>query len=131
MTDTTADFFIRIKNGYMAKKETIAVPYSKTKDALAHVLLKAGYLAKVELKDEKKVQKKHLILTLLYQNKTPRVENLHIVSRKSRKIYVKKDSIPNVLGGLGCVILSTSRGIMTGKQAKKQKLGGELLCKIW
>ncbi len=130
MTYPIADFLIQIKNAYLARKETLIVSHSKLKKNLAEVLLREGYIGKVEVKKEGKVTT-YLKLTLHYKDKRPALREVVIVSKPGRRVYVGKDTIPKVLGGLGRAIISTPSGIMTGDEAKKKKLGGEFICKVW
>ena len=130
MTDPIADFLIQIKNGYMARKENVVVPYSKLKDELAKLLLKEGYLGKVQVQHKDKVIKS-LSVDLVYRGKEPRLTDVVRVSKIARRIYTKKNKIPKVLGGLGITVISTSLGLMTDSQARKNKLGGEIICKVW
>lgn len=130
LTDTIANFLSQIKNGYLARKENISVPCSKVNESLAHLLSKEGYLGKIEVKKTGKVQKS-LLIALVYKTKEPRLTDIKRVSRISRRIYVKKNAIPKVLGGLGVTVVSTPLGLMTDKQARKKGLGGEIICKVW
>lgn len=129
MIDPIADMFSRVKNGYLSKKEFIETPYAKILENIANLLSKEGYVQKIETKKEK--SRKKLIITLKYRDKKPTVTNILRVSKPGLKVYVKKDSIPRVLGGIGKVIISTSQGLMTGEEAKKKNIGGEVICKIW
>lgn len=124
-----SDMLIRIKNGYLAGKKTVAVPYSKIREKLAKLLLGEGYLA--NLKIVKEYPTKMLYIDLKYQGKRPAVEGVKIVSRPSFKTYVKKENIPLVLGGRGLVVISTPQGLMTDREVRKKGLGGEIICKIW
>jgi len=130
MTDPIADFLTQIRNAYMAGKESISVPFSKIKEQIAKILLSEGYIRKVEIKIIDK-NKKMINADLIYDKKIPKMSKITRVSKPGRRVYVNKDSIPKVLGGMGMVILSTSGGVMTGKEAKAKKVGGEIICKIW
>ncbi len=129
MTDPIADLLARIKNGYLAGKNQVAAPHSKAKQALAQLLSKEGYID--EVKVEKGDKAKDLILKLIYEGKKPKLTEIIRVSKPGGRVYVKKDEIPKVLGGLGIVILSTPKGLMTGKEARKKGMGGEVICKMW
>lgn len=131
MTDPISDFLIQIKNGYLARKEKIEVPYSKNKEALGKLLVKESYLGKVTVKKEEGSIKKYLIIELLYIGKKPKLTEIVRLSKPSVRIYVKGKQIPKVLGGLGMIIISTPKGFLTGRQAKKDGVGGELICKLW
>ncbi|MBI2617372.1 30S ribosomal protein S8 [Candidatus Gottesmanbacteria bacterium] len=128
-TDTISDFLIRIKNGYMAHKKSVLVPYSKINYEMATILGKKGFIG--SFKSEKKETSKMLAVELLYENGEPKMTNVSRVSKPGRRVYVKKTGIPRVLGGLGMVLISTPQGIFTGEDARKKSLGGELLCKLW
>jgi small subunit ribosomal protein S8 len=120
---------IRIKNASMAGRSTITVDYSKIKEALAHILVKEGYIESVSTEGE--MPHKSLIIQLRYQNKKSVITNIKRKSKPGRRHYVPKDAIPFVLGGMGIAVLSTSQGVLTGKEAKQKGLGGELLFEIW
>lgn len=128
LTDTIADLLARIKNAQARGHESVVAPYSKMKHALAVVLEKNGYIAGVEVLG--KSEKKSLKLILKYdENGRPAISQLKKVSRLGQRIYIKKDKIkPHDYITL---IVSTSKGLMSDKEAKKMKLGGELICKIW
>lgn len=131
MTDPIADFLIQIKNGYLAEKQTVTLPHSMIKEQLAQLLVREGYLASAKVIDHPDSSFKDVTMNLLYENKTPSMEAVVRMSKPGRRWYVDARSIPVVLNGLGIVILSTSQGIMTGKEAKKRGVGGEVICKIW
>jgi small subunit ribosomal protein S8 len=121
VTDALSDAIIRIKNGYMARKAEVVMPKSKLVDAVCKLLVKNKYLA--DFKDSKAV--------LLYNNKVGAVTDLDRVSKPGLRIYVNKNNIPLVVGGKGLAVISTPAGLMTDKDAKGKKLGGELLFKVW
>lgn len=128
MIDPIADMLTRIRNASMVKKADVSVPYSKIKFAIAQILEREQYLKKVETIDDKF---KTLKLSLKYDNKEPVISSIKRVSRVGKRIYVDKDRIARVLNGYGFSILSTSRGIMTNKEAKKIGVGGEIICEIY
>jgi small subunit ribosomal protein S8 len=129
MTDVIADMLTRIRNGLLAKHETVVVPASNTKKAIADILLREGYIADVKI--EEGVQGT-IVITLKYSNDGAKViTGLKRVSKPGLRVYVGCDEIPSVLGGLGIAILSTSKGIMTDKEARKAHQGGEVLAYIW
>lgn len=130
LTDPISDLLTQIRNGYMARKANVVVPYSGMKDRLAHLLSKEGYLGKVQIQNVDKI-KKNLVINLLYPGKQPKLTNLVRVSKITRRDYVKKNKIPKVLGGLGITVVSTANGLMTGNEARKKGLGGEIICKVW
>lgn len=131
MTDPIADFLIQIKNGYMAQKESVSLPHSGIKEQIAHLLTKEGYLTDVKIVSKADSALKDLVVQLRYVDRQPRIQEVIRVSKPGRRTYVVAQNIPNVLNGLGLVILSTSQGIMTGKEARNKGVGGEVLCKIW
>ena len=128
MTDVIADMLTRIRNAISAKHETVEIPASNTKKAIANILLEEGYIAGVELIEGVQGTIK---ITLKYNGKEKVISGLKRVSKPGLRIYVGAEEIPQVLGGLGIVILSTSKGIMTGKDAKKINQGGEVLAYVW
>lgn len=131
-SDPIADLLFRIKNGYLANKEVISVPYSKMKERLVKILVKKGWLAGLRSEALAKGSRlKRLEITLKYENKKPVLTNVKRISKPGVRTYVKKGKIPRVLSGYGMVILSTPQGLMTGQEARKKKLGGEVICKIW
>lgn len=130
VTDPIADMLTRIRNALIAKHETVEVPASNVKRAIAQILLEEGYIKDfTEIDDGKQGILK---ITLKYgPNKQRVITGLKRISKPGLRVYVKKDEIPKVLGGLGIAIISTSKGVMTDKQARKEGLGGEVLCYIW
>ena len=131
LSDPIADFLARLKNGYLAKKRQIFVPYSKIKENLAKILVEEGYLTNSKKQKAKSKKQDELVLTLKYEGKKPALTDIQRVSKPGLRIYVGKTKIPKVLGGLGIAIVSTPRGLMTDKEARKKWLGGEVICKIW
>ena len=130
MTDPVADMLTRIRNANIAYLETVDIPASKIKEALARILKKEGFVRDFKL--IKTGTQGVIRITLKYGTRREKaIVGLSRVSRPGLRIYVKSDSIPLVYGGMGKAIVSTSRGIMTGDQANKKKLGGELLCYVW
>ena len=109
----------------MAKLASVEVPWSKVKENLARLLAEAGYLSEV------KVEKNILILTLKYDGKEPVVTEIKRISRPSLRVYAPADKMPRVLGGMGTLIVSTPKGLMTGKKAHKEGIGGEVICEVW
>ena len=128
MTDVIADMLTRIRNALSAKHETVEIPASNTKKAIADILLKEGYVSDVEIVDG--VQDT-IRITLKYDGKNKVISGLKRVSKPGLRVYVGTEEIPQVLGGLGIAILSTSKGIMTGKEAKSAHQGGEVLAYVW
>jgi small subunit ribosomal protein S8 len=128
MSDPISDMLTRIRNAGRALLPAVELPHSRMKESLAHILKKEGYVAEVSV-DGKTIKK--LKIHLKYQGKKNVIEGLKRVSKPGLRKYVGATEIPRVLGGLGVSIVSTSEGVMTGTQAKKKNLGGELLCYIW
>jgi small subunit ribosomal protein S8 len=126
MTDPIADMLTRIRNAQTARKPTVTLPSSKQKLAVAKVLEQEGYLAGVS--NETVEGKNTMTLTLKYYQDRPVIERIERVSRPGLRIYRRADQLPVVQGGLGVAIVSTSRGVMTNRQAKAQGHGGEVLC---
>lgn len=120
-----SDMLIRIKNASLSGRKEISVPYSKMSYKFSEILAKYGFISKVE------GDKKEILIKLKFIKRKPALANLKIISKPGLRVYVSKKKIPRVLGGLGKAIISTSKGLMTGEEAKKQGLGGELICKIW
>ena len=130
MTDPVADMITRIRNGVRAKLPKVDVPSSKLKMEIARILKDEGFIADVH--EEQDGPATVLRLTLKYvDGKVPVVSGLKRISKPGLRVYARKTDIPRVLGGLGIVIVSTSQGIMTGAQARKAELGGEVLAFVW
>jgi small subunit ribosomal protein S8 len=130
MTDPVADLLTRIRNGVRAKLNKVDVPRSKLKVEIARILKEEGYIANFKLSEDDK--QGNLRVYLKYGPGMERViTDLQRVSRPGCRIYCGKDQIPRVYGGLGINILSTSRGLMTGKTAAREGVGGEILCNVW
>jgi small subunit ribosomal protein S8 len=129
MTDPVADMLTRIRNAAQARHEVVEVPASKMKISIARILKEEGYVSNYTLSD---VGEKVMIrIQLRYSTgKKPVISSLERVSRPGCRVYAGKSEIPAVLGGMGICILSTSQGLMTGRQAQEKKLGGEILCAI-
>lgn len=129
MTDPIADMIIRIKNGFAAGKTTVLVPYSKMKAALAEILQTHNYVETVQVVEAK--PQKQLELTLKYVGKSPAVSGVKRLSKPGRRLYSSSTKITRTLGGYGLTIVSTSKGLMSDTDARKQNIGGELVCQIW
>ena len=130
VTDTIADMLTRIRNANQMRYEEVKVPASKVKEEIARILKEAGYIKDYKLVKED-VQGT-LVLTLKYtENRERVITGLKRISKPGLRVYVKNDEIPKVLNGLGIAIISTSKGIMTDKEARKQNIGGEVLAYIW
>lgn len=129
MTDPIADMIIRIKNALMAGHDRVSVPHSKIKMAIAEILKTEGYIVDVALEPVK--PQAVIEIALKYVGKTPAITDVRRMSKPGRRLYAPAGEIPSALGGYGITIMSTSKGIMTGKTARKQNVGGELICQIW
>lgn len=127
--DPIADMLTRVRNSLMSRHEEISMPSSKIKEAIADVLVKEGYITSWRVEDDNK--QGILVLGLKYKDGRPVIAGIKRVSKPSRRVYVGSDDIPPVLSGLGVSILSTPRGVMADRLARKQKVGGEILCEVW
>ena len=130
MTDPIADMLTRIRNGVSAKHDSVSMPASKVKVAIATVLKEEGFIRDFELGSEgsRSVLKVQLSYT---GRKEPVLSGIKRVSKPGLRVYVQKREIPRVLGGLGIAILSTPEGVMTGQIARQKNIGGEVLCYVW
>lgn len=128
MSDPIADMLTRIRNAQAASKETVAMPASKAKQAIAAVLKDEGFIT--DFSEQQGGNKPQLVITLKYHHGKPVIEHLKRVSRPGLRIYKGKDELPKVLGGLGIAIVSTSRGVMTDRAARAAGEGGEVLCTV-
>ena len=126
MTDPIADMLTRIRNAITAKKETVEIPASNMKKAIAEILLSEGYVKDVKIVEDGYNGK--IAITLKYSDKKSVINGLQRKSKPGLRAYSVVEDMPRVLGGLGTVILSTNKGILTGKQAKAANVGGEVLC---
>ena len=130
ITDPIADMLTRIRNANSAKHETVDVPVSNMKKAIAEILLEEGYIKSYEIVDDGKQGMIHI--TLKYgANKEKVISGLQRVSKPGLRVYAGRDELPRVLKGLGIAIISTSKGIMTDKKARAEKIGGEVLAFVW
>lgn len=130
MTDPVADFLARIRNALGARHQKVDVPASKLKLEMARILKEEGYIANYKATEENGHKVLRLYLKYGSSNEAA-ISNLARVSRPGCRVYVGRTEIPRVLGGLGINILTTPRGVMTGKQARKEGVGGEILCEVW
>jgi len=128
-TDPIADMLTRIRNAVNVGKNEVRLPSSKLKLVLAKELVKAGYLAGV--KTEKATPRDEIVITVAQEGKKSVITEIARVSKPGRRVYAKASEIPKVKSGRGVVFVSTSKGIMTGSEAIKAKLGGELICKVY
>lgn len=128
MTDPIADMLTRIRNASVVRKESVAMPFSRLKVAIAGVLKKEGYI--IDYVVTKNAGVEQIVISLKYYNTIPAIHTLKRISSPGCRIYAATDSLPIVLNNLGIAILSTSKGVMTNHEAKKMRLGGEVLCEI-
>ena len=130
MTDPIADMLNRISNGLMARHKQVMIPSSKVKVAIARILKEEGYIKNYQItRDERQP---YLRVMLKYDDdRQPVISKLRRISKPGRRVYVGRDEIPWVLNGMGIAIVSTPRGIITGQQARRMNVGGEVLCYVW
>lgn len=131
-TDPISDMLARIRNASMARHELMRLPASSLKKNVAEILKAEGYVA--DVRQEEWGPQKHRTLTIVLKygpDRRAAFQGIRRVSRPGRRVYVRHDQIPRVLSGLGVSILSTSQGLMTDKEARRRKVGGELLCEVW
>ena len=131
MSDPIADMLTIIRNANTAKHDTVDVPASKMKIAIADILVNEGYIAKYELSDEGAFQNMHITLKYGADKNEKIITGLKRISKPGLRIYGGKDELPRVLGGLGIAILSTNQGVITDKEARKLQVGGEVLAFVW
>ena len=129
MQDPIADMLTRIRNAAAAGLDKVSIPLSKEKKAIAEVLKEEGYLTKVSVVGEG--VKSQIVVELKYAGETPVIEGIERVSKSSCRIHCGSREIPRVRNGLGIVVLSTPKGIMSGRKAAKENVGGEILCRVW
>lgn len=129
MTDPIADMIIRIKNALMARHDSVIVPHSKMKEEISKILVANNYVESYQV--DKKLPQSDLVFKLRYVGKIPAITDVKRVSKPGCRVYSTSSKVPKALGGYGITIVSTSKGIMTDKDARKQNVGGEVLCQIW
>ena len=129
LTDPIADFLTRLRNAASSHRADVKLPHSKIKEEIARILKEEGYIAEYEVDHSSRPAV--LKVTMKFVNRTPALTGVKRVSKPGLRVYASKTDIPRVLGGLGVVIVSTSQGIMTGAQARKAQLGGEVLAYVW
>jgi small subunit ribosomal protein S8 len=128
MTDPIADMLTRLRNASRALLPTVEIPHSRMKEGIARILKKEGYVADYSIESQ---PRKNLRLKLKYNGRKGVIEGLRRVSKPGLRRYVGSTEVPRVLGGMGTAILSTPRGLMTGTEARKENVGGELVCYVW
>jgi small subunit ribosomal protein S8 len=132
MTDPIADMLTRIRNGNTAMHDEVRMPSSKLKEALAAILKREGYIEGFDVADADDRPGKTLTIRMKYaQDRTRTISGIKRVSKPGLRVYAKADSLPRVLGGLGVAVVSTSQGLMTDREARKSRMGGEVLCFVW
>ena len=129
VTDTIADMLTRIRNANQMRYEEVRVPSSNIKNEIARILKEEGFIKDYKIEDEN--TQGTIVLTLKYKNKERVITGLRRISKPGLRVYCKNNEIPKVLNGLGIAIISTSKGIMTDKEARKENIGGEVLAYIW
>lgn len=128
MTDPIADMLTRIRNAYKVRKHEATFPYSKLKMKIAEILVREGYLEKAEKNEDAHPQ---IVVTLKYNGREGVVGEIKRISKPGSRYYVQAAQIGKVLNGFGVAILSTSKGVLTGKEAREAKVGGELICEVY
>jgi small subunit ribosomal protein S8 len=132
MTDPIADMLTRVRNANVAMHEVVRMPSSKLKEALAGILEKEGYIEGFNVHDDPGRPGRVLEIRMKYaSDRTPTISGLRRVSKPGLRVYSRADHLPRVLGGLGVAVLSTSQGLMTDREARQRKVGGEVLCYVW
>ncbi|MFW0862507.1 MAG: 30S ribosomal protein S8 [Candidatus Komeilibacteria bacterium] len=129
VTDPIADMLARLRNAQAVKKDEVLIPWSKLKYGILKVFVKENYIKDVRVEEQNGF--KVLIATLGYVQGQPAFKHIRRMSKPSRRIYVKGNSIPYILNGLGMAVISTSKGLKTDNEARRAKIGGELICEIW
>lgn len=131
MTDPIADMLTRIRNANTSKHDTVDVPASKMKEAIANILLEEGYIKAVEIVEEGKFKTIHITLKYGKDKNEKIITGIKRISKPGLRVYAGKDELPKVLGGLGVAIISTNKGVLTDKQAREAQVGGEVLAFVW
>ena len=128
--DPIGDMITRIRNGQMRNLTEVIVPASKFRFKILEVLKKEGYISDYA-EDEKEKNKKNILVNLKYNGGIPVIKEIKRVSKPGLRVYTKSDKIPRVLGGLGVAVVSTSKGLMSDREARRRRMGGEILCYVW
>ena len=132
MTDPIADMLTRIRNAHQGYKDAVLMPSSKLKESLAAILKAEGYVADYEVVNSEERPGNTLSIRLKYTpDRSRTISGLKRISKPGLRVYTKSDSVPRVLGGLGIAVLSTSKGLMTAREARRTRMGGEVLCYVW
>ena len=131
MSDPIADMLTRIRNANTAKHDTVEIPASKMKKAIADILLSEGYVQAVDIIEDGKFETIKITLKYGVDKNEKIITGLKRISKPGLRVYASKDELPRVLGGLGTAIISTNKGVLTDKEARKQNVGGEVLAFVW
>ena len=131
MSDPIADMLTRIRNANTAKHDTVKIPASKMKKAIADILLSEGYVQAVDIIEDGKFETIKITLKYGVDKNEKIITGLKRISKPGLRVYASKDELPRVLGGLGTAIISTNKGVLTDKEARKQNVGGEVLAFVW
>jgi small subunit ribosomal protein S8 len=132
MTDPIADMLTRLRNANVAFHDYVAMPSSKLKEAVARILEREGYISGYEVDEQPGRPGRRLTIRMKYTNDRRRtISGLKRVSRPGLRVYSKADAVPRVLGGMGIAIISTNQGLLTDREARERKVGGEVLCQVW
>jgi small subunit ribosomal protein S8 len=132
MTDPIADMLTRIRNANVAMHDEVRMPSSKQKEALAGILKREGYIEEFGSVDDPSRPGRVLTVTMKYSPERQRtISGLRRISKPGLRVYTKAETVPRVLGGLGVAVLSTSKGLMTDREARRARIGGEILCFVW
>ena len=130
-TDPIADMLTRIRNGLMADHDSVEIPHSRIREELSRILKEQGYVSGYSVVEGEPSSTIKVILKYEGSNRDPIIQRLRRISKPGRRVYVGSNEIPSVLGGLGITVLSTSSGVMTGSEARKAGVGGEILCEVY
>lgn len=129
ITDPISDLIVRIKNANARKHKSVSIPYSVKKEAIVKLIESEGYISSYSVEGEK--TSKELVVKLKYKKGQSAIVGIKRVSKPGLRVYVKSEEIPSIISGYGTVIISTSKGLMTGKEARKENVGGEIIAYIW
>jgi len=131
MSDPVADMLARIKNAYTTNMDVVAIPFSKFKADIANILDEEGYIRSHEIRKDESIQGVIKVHLKYNKNGNCAISGLKRISKPGLRVYAEKDRIPKVMGGLGVVMISTSKGVLTGSKAKESGIGGEVICSVW
>jgi small subunit ribosomal protein S8 len=131
VTDPIADMITRIRNAVQVRHESLEVPTSRMKSSLLKLMVEEGFISSFTATEDESIEKKLSVQLRYYEDKTPVIQGLKRVSKPGLRVYVGKNEVPRYFGGLGVAFMSTSKGVMTGQQARRQGVGGELLFYVW